>query len=379
MFFYTRNSVINVMVATVARRPAGELPETIELTASPVVSRMNGMLESYRQNGSQEFFNRVGSLTSRLRHENGRLHKAFENYLLTLNLGQERAGIFKDYGVLVLDAGGTFSEAQLNDIRQVLSASGRNVAGRAAYAIFADTTTREDEGKNGAWGVGAEYYSDGGSIRLLVDSRITQSIIHHELGHGIHDRILSEDLFAEFSQVGGWRLKSGGMLIKPSSLKGYMKSDRTEWVSSEKCSEFAKAYGMANPFEDFSTLYEAWTTDSAGIWAKAEAAKNAGNDVLHRKLTFMKDKVFTRLAALPSGEKFEETSYFLKTADGKPAKEFVVVGGAKTTHGGGEGGFLAWLWYHQLLERQKMLDDQAKGREKTESQAKGRRKPESEN
>ncbi|MCX6695606.1 MAG: hypothetical protein NTU61_04860 [Candidatus Altiarchaeota archaeon] len=353
------------MVERVASPVERGLPQPVEVSFSPVVSRVHDMLQDYRRTGDQTFFDRIGSVTSRISSGDVATRKAFEEYVKSFSHGEERAAIFKEFGVLVLDAGGTFTTSQLSDIKEVLSASGKGVAEKSANAIIADRTTRGDSGKNAAWGgVAGEYYSAGGSIRLLVDSTVTKGIIGHELAHGIHFRFLSEQLFTEFAEIGGWKVKSGGRTSRPAGLgRSIYSIGDGEWVSSKNSTEFAKAYGTKNPLEDFATIYEAWTTNSAGIWAKAVAAKDAGNSVLYDKLKFMEKHVFTHTSSLPSGEKVVHTSYFLKTSGDLPPKEYVVIKDASMPKRD-DYHFLGMLRTMELMERQRILDEEFERRRK---------------
>ena len=347
------------------------LPSLIEVSESPVVSSVRHLVDEYRRTGNQRFFDDVGAMTSRLRHENGVLHRSFEGYLKSLSFGEERAEIFRDYGVLVLDAAGSFNQSQMRDIRSVLSSTTRGVAENAAYAIFADTTSKGDSGKNLQWGgVVAEYYRGGGSMRLLVDSSdLTKGIIGHEFAHGIHFKLLDEKLFAQFAEIGGWSVKAKGGSISPTALKSsvYSFSDE-EWQGSKKASEFARVYGMKNPIEDFATLYEGWTSDSSGIWAKAVAAKNSGNDTLYRKLKFMEEHVFTMKHKTPSGSEVSQTRYYLKTSLEGPSREVVLIqADAKSTGSFTPQGMLMWLRHMELEEMRRRLDEETRKARKNEN------------
>jgi len=223
------------------------------------------------------------------------------------NLSGQQLAIWNKYEILVIKGTNEFSEADLSLISNLLDSlpshllEGVKVIVNYLWAIRSMGTAGFTDGEGG---IGMFFTSERNLDPTLPPTGMTLpqffiDVLYHEIGHTIDFDILTPDQRKEF--------------------------DRLNKLSGNNPQNYARLYGMYNRWEDFATMFEAYTYDTIAllIRAKVQAEDNdPTNDILLEKVKF-----FAKLFA-HEGEDGKMYTYIYKIEeDGTIKRAEVELGG----------------------------------------------------
>lgn len=215
--------------------------------------------------------------------------------LKTMPGGGRRVEIFRKYGLAVTDGAVSMSPEFVDVTGKVLENTPAHLRSPKILGggLIMDTTRPRDLNEKTGLETIASYERDLKGIRNLSESGPNH--IHHELGHGVHFSILTEDKFVEFASLGGWRYKdllTDKPVEIPAGTGEVFNSDNVFWQKPPQ-STVVREYSRTNPMEDFATLYEEYTGDTRKLLEKAVFQYKENNDkTLMHKVGWMMDNVF---------------------------------------------------------------------------------------
>ncbi|MFH0862279.1 MAG: hypothetical protein V1875_04535 [Candidatus Altiarchaeota archaeon] len=225
--------------------------------------------------------------------------RGIESALKKMPGGEKRLDILRKYNVVVTDGAASMSPEYVGVVENVLENTPPHILETDFLrgGIVQDTTRPSDINKEKESRRVASYDLGLTGIRNMYEGG--KAHLHHELGHGVHHKILAEEKFAEFSRLGGWKYrkeKDGEAFDIPNSHTGMIMRMPSEYWLKPPLSTVAMEYGRTNPMEDFATLYEEYTGDTKKLIEKAVFQyKESDDKKLMKKVGWMMDNVFKDL------------------------------------------------------------------------------------